>query len=131
VSMNETLQIIGGLLGSGVIGAMLNGWWKARKDKRADAVDSEEAKTKIADAKAQTNTIETLQRERHQAVEDRIASDSRLDKVIDENVELRISKGRLESKLEHTESKLRRALARLPPEVAEIIETDFGGLGKH
>jgi seryl-tRNA synthetase len=129
--MNETLQLVGSLLGTGVIGAMLNGWWKARKDKRADAVDSEDAKTKIADAKAQTNTIETLQRERQQAVEDRTSSDARLDKVIDENVELRISKGRLESKLEHTESKLRRALARLPPDVAEMIETNFGDLGKH
>lgn len=45
--MNETWQIVGSLIGTGVIGAVLQGWWKARKDNRADAVDSANAKGQI------------------------------------------------------------------------------------
>jgi hypothetical protein len=45
--MNETWQIVGGLIGTGVVGAVLQGWWKARKDNRADAVDSANAKGQI------------------------------------------------------------------------------------
>lgn len=112
----DTLGLLGAVVGSGIVGSFLRGWWLARQAQRADAVDS-------ANARANVSMLEQAQAERQAALVRLAAAEAEVKVLAGQVTQLTVAGAAVANKLEVTEGKLRRALAALPPEKAELIET--------
>jgi hypothetical protein len=117
VNWAEIGTAVGGLIGTGVVGAVLNGWWNARKATRADAVDS-------ANSKAQISMLEDARKERQEMALQLATERTKNDALKEANTLLKIQVGDMQSRLDSSELRVRLAYGNLAPQQVKQIEEE-------